>query len=536
MEKVKDKFMQGVAALILSQVMIKILGVIYSIYLTNKRGFGDSGNAIYMSGYQIYTLLLSLSSIGIPNAISKLVSEKIAFKDYKGADRVFKIALVLFAGIGFFSSIILFLSSNYISNKMIQIPEAEYTLKALSPAIFFVSISSVIRGYCNGKNEIKTTAKSQIVEQIFKCLFTIIFVEIINVISKFNTRLMAAIANFATTMATLTSFIYIFIKIKQSRNANIYNINKQYFKKEKIKIIIRKIFSVSIPMTISSILSTAGKNIDSITIVRILKNKIGETEAKIKYGILSSKVDLILNMPLAFNIAFSTALVPEIASSLIKNDFENINKKIKYSLLITILIGLPCTFGIFVYSKEILVLLFPNACRGANLLRMGSIMIIFSLLTQTVNGALQGIGKNKIPVKALFVGIIVKFVCNIILIPIENIYENGAVIGNVFSNIISFFIVYYNLRKTIVLEFSLLKLIIKPTIVCFIMTLSSYNIYMFLKNNFSSEYISIIIGIISAIIIYIIFIFLFKIFSEEEIKMLPKGDYLINFLKKTKIY
>ena len=145
----KEGFMQGVLALMCSQVIIKILGLIYSMYLTNRKGFGDNGNAIYMSGYQIYAMLLTLSSIGVPNAISKLVSEKLAVGDRKGADRIFKIAFVTFAFIGFCGTLFLFVGANVIANVWLQIPEAEYTLMTLSPAIFFVSISSVIRGYFN---------------------------------------------------------------------------------------------------------------------------------------------------------------------------------------------------------------------------------------------------------------------------------------------------------------------------------------------------------------------------------------------------
>ena len=175
----KEGFMQGVLALMCSQVIIKILGLIYSMYLTNREGFGDSGNAIYMSGYQVYALLLTLSSIGVPNAISKLVSEKLAVGDRKGADRIFKIAFVTFAFIGFVGTLLLYLGAGVIATAWLQIPEAEYTLMTLSPAIFFVSISSVVRGYFNGRQKMSATAKSQTVEQVFKTALTIIIVEII---------------------------------------------------------------------------------------------------------------------------------------------------------------------------------------------------------------------------------------------------------------------------------------------------------------------------------------------------------------------
>ena len=532
----QDKFMQGILALMFSQVIIKILGMVYSVYLTNRNGFGDVGNAIYMSGYQIYALLLAISSIGIPNAISKLVSEKIAIQDFKGADRVFKIAMVLFSVIGFLGTVLLFYGAEIISKNIIQIPEAENTLKALAPAIFFVSISSVIRGYCNGKNEVNITAKSQTVEQFFKSLLTIVFVEIVANISNSDTRLMAAIANFATTTATIISFWYIFCLNQKKRKKIKINKYKVVFHREKYFEIIKKIFSVSIPMSISSLLSTINKNIDSVTVVRILKKSLGENVAKIKYGVLSTKVDLLVAMPLAFNISFATVLVPEIASSLVKNDFENINKRLKFSILITILIGLPCTIGMFTYSKQILNLLFPNASSGEISLKIASITIIFSVLTQTINGALQGLGKGRVPVKALFYGMIAKVLANIFLIPIEGIYENGAVIGNILCQIVSFFIVYKALRKTILLEFKISNIIIKPIIINIIMIIISYSIYKNMIYLGISEYISTIGGIISAVIVYLILIFLFKIFSKDEIFMLPNGEKIYIFLNKLKIY
>lgn len=328
-----------------SQVIIKILGLVYSMYLTNREGFGDNGNAIYMGGYQIYALLLTLSSIGVPNAISKLVAERIARGDKKGADRVFKIAFITFAIIGFTGTLILFLGARVIATYWLTIPECEYTLIALSPAIFFVSISSVIRGYFNGIQEISNTAKSQTFEQVFKTTLTIIFVEIVAMFTVTNTTLMAAGANLATTFATFLSFSYIFALCQKNRKLDKKEITKSDYvgEKEGVKSILRKILAVSIPMSVSSLLSSINKNIDSATVVRILKPILGEQLAKARYGILSSKVDILTSMPLAFNIAFATALVPAISSARVKNDTNTINKRLSFSLLVTILIGLPCT-------------------------------------------------------------------------------------------------------------------------------------------------------------------------------------------------
>ena len=142
-------FVKGVISLAISQLVIKILGMVYSLYLTNKEGFGDAGNAIYMSGYQVYALFLTISSIGVPNAISKLISEKLAIGDERSADRILKVATIFFAIFGFLGTITLFLGANFISNNLLLIPEAKFTLMFLSPAIFFFFLLSVIEGYFN---------------------------------------------------------------------------------------------------------------------------------------------------------------------------------------------------------------------------------------------------------------------------------------------------------------------------------------------------------------------------------------------------
>ena len=145
----------------LSQVVIKIVGLIYKIYLTNKEGFGDQGNAIYNSGFQIYALFLTISSIGVPNAIAKLVSQKIAIGDNNGAYRVFKVALVLFGTLGFICSTILFFGAKEIAYNYLQIPEANLALVAISPSVFFTSIASVFKGYFNGRKDLKISAHSR---------------------------------------------------------------------------------------------------------------------------------------------------------------------------------------------------------------------------------------------------------------------------------------------------------------------------------------------------------------------------------------
>ena len=532
----KETFIQGILALMFSQVLIKIFGLIQTLYLTNREGFGDKGNSIYMNGYHIYALLLAISSIGVPNAIAKLISERLALGDNKGAQRIFRIAFATFAVIGFIGTLFLFFGADYIANNFLYVPEAEFTIKTLSPAIFFVSISSVMRGYFNGRQEMAATSKSQTFEQVFKTVLTVVLVELAVFMTNQNTVVMATFATIATSLATILSFIYLFRFYKIARrDINVENKPGVETEKGSVKSIVKKILGVSIPISISSILSSINKNVDSFTVVRLLKPKLGE-KANELYGILSGKVDILTSMPLAFNIAFATALVPAISAARVKNDKETINNRISFSLLVTLLIGLPCTVGMLVYADGILNLLFPAESAGAMLLAISAFTIFFTALAQTINGALQGLGKVKVPAIALGCGVFVKLIANLVLIPIDGIYANGAAIGSVLCHIVSFSIVYYTLRKTVKLQFKLHRLMIRPVLATIIMMIFSYASYLFIMNLASSIRLATIIAIVVAIIVYAISVVLLKIFSKSDILMLPKGEKIYNFLVKLKIY
>lgn len=532
----KEGFMQGVLALMFSQILVKILGLVYTLYLTNRPGFGDKGNGICASGYQIYALLLTISSIGVPNAISKLISEKVAIGDNKGAHRIFKIAFATFSIIGLVGSLLLYLGAHTIAYNWLQIPEAEMTLVALSPAIFFVTIASVFRGYFNGRQKISVGARSQTLEQVFKTVLTIIIVEVVAILSNVSTEWMAAGANLASTLATFLGFGYLFLYYRSERKEIAEEIkNTKNYKYERVSTIIKKILMVSIPITLTAIMSSINKNVDSFTVVRNLKLFMPEDRATALYGILGGKVDTLTTLPLAINVAFSTALVPAISAAKARNDRKTITQKTSFSLLVSMLIGLPCTVGMFVFAQPILNLLFPNANDGALILQISSLTIIFTILDQTINGALQGYGKLMIPTFSLGMGVLTKLIINLTLVKNPNIGVYGAAIGSVACHMVAFTIAFTALRKYIKLDLTFSKFVVKPVLATTIMAIISYFIYLTLSG-IIAERLATLIAIVIAVIIYVLLIAILRIFTKDEVKMMPAGDKLLNFFEKIKIY
>lgn len=566
-EQVKNKkqtFMAGVMTIMFAQIIIKVLGLLYRLVITNVPYFGDEGNGLYGAGFQIYMLLLSMATTGVPGAIAKLVSERIAVGKHKEAHHIFKIAFVLFAIIGLIGTSILFLGAEVIASEWIGNPAVEGVLKALAPSIVFVAISAVIRGYFNGMYNMKATSNSQMLEQLFKSLLTIAFVlgiyqiftiqpsnwaQVFNITEDTVTEVMAMVANLASTIAAAIGFLYLYIfytRRKKEIWKNIKESNVEY-KPEKIKSTIKTILALSIPMSLASIVSAINRNVDTFTVINGLTDMLmnqGQmaydlvvSEATRLYGILSGKVDMLIGLPLSLNIAFATALVPAVSEALAKKDTKTATRRISFSLRTSMLIGLPCSVGMSILAEQILHLLFPNeiAVEAPILLQISAFTIIFSVLNQTINGALQGIGKIFIPAISLGIGAITKLILNLILIRIPEIGINGAAIGSVCCHIVATCIGFTILRKNIKLETSFTQFILKPLIAVTIMSIVTMISQNLLLKVIDGTRIVTLISIFIAIITYFVAIIKIKVFERDDYHMLPYGDKIYKILQKIKL-
>lgn len=540
-KKKKTTFAKNVLMLMFSQVLIKLLGLIYRLAITNVKGFGDVGNGYYSAGYQVYAVLLIISSQGIPGAVSKLVSNKVAKGKYNEAHRVFKVSMVVFGIIGFIASLLLLLSANFVSSKILNVPDVSYVLKVLSPAIFFVCVSAVIRGYFAGLGTMKASSISQALEQFFNCVLTITFVYAL--IGK-EPYIMAAGGNLSTTLAILISFSYLIVFYKK----NIKEWREEsddivITTKEENKKMVKMIIATAIPLTVGSVISVVTSFIDTVTVSNciqiaysgILKSKILlEKEAMRLTGILS-KVDTLVNLPLAVNLSFYSALIPEITAAISKKDFKSASKKISFSISSSLLILIPCAIGFIVLADPILKMLYPNASDGAHILQIAAVTMVFVGINHTIQGSLFGLGKMYTPALALLIGCVIKIGLNLVLITNPNINIYGAVISSFICQFVVFMIVYITMKRNIKVKFEPVKHIVKPLLAGLIMGAVIFFInYLF--NGVIRNSILTIINIMIGAVVYLISVFALKILSKDEILMLPKGEKIYNLLVKLKFY
>ncbi len=557
-------FMNNVTVILISQILVKLLGAVYRMVITNIDGFGDTGNGIYNVGFQIYTLLLAISSVGIPNAISKMTSERIALDDYKGAHKIFKTALLLFSVIGTVSALVLFFGAGFFADA-IHYPRSVYVMQALAPSLLFVCISSVIRGYFTGMKNMKATSYSQVLEQIFKCTLTIVFVyassQFISDVNADKTPLMAAWANFATSAATVLSMLYLmyfYYKRKSGITEKIKNSTGKTLTSSPKKLIIG-ILMISIPISLGSVITAINRVIDTATISRGIEIAFaslipahGATEEIVnptsmqltmeieRLSGLLSKSDILYNMPLAVNFAFATVLVPYVASALKIKDYPEAAKKINYSLLVSILIILPCAIGLIALAQPIYKIIYFNAPSGYELLQLVSVSLIFAALAQTMTGSLQGMGKVFVPAISLLFGCAAKIALNILLIRIPSVNIYGAAISSIACQFISCSICFIVLSRNCSLHMTPVKYILKPLICGIVMGIAAVAVYkgimLVISESFVSNLIATVISIVIAVVVYFFMVFRFHILSDDEVKQLPAGNKLYKCLKKFKLY
>lgn len=558
----KTSFMGNVLIILFSQIVVKLLGVVYTLFTTNAQGFGNEGSGYNSAGYQIYTLLLAISSVGIPNAISKMTSAKNAVGDYKGAQKIYKSALILFSIIGIIASSMLFFGSELIADNLIKMHNAKYVLMALAPSIFFVCVSSVIRGYFVGMQNMQATSRSQILEQIFKCVFTIGIVYFMSIHTFFpddkdlNAAMMAAGANFAATISAVLSTIYIVIFYLKRRKAIYEKIRTSTVESKSIPLMkmFKSILLISIPISLSSIIAAVNRIVDTATITRGIEvafasmipahgsvlaifnptmEQLGEEAVRLA-GVLA-KSDTLINLPTALNLSFATVLVPSISAALARGEKKEASRFVSYSLLISLLIIMPCAVGYIALGQPIYQMLYPNVPDGYQLLQLSALSLVFIALNQTISGSLQGIGKIYVPATGLLLGCIAKFILNTILIrqPSINIY--GAPIGSIVCQIISFTYCFTMLSKNVSIKLSFKKYILKPLGCSLIMGICAFFVHKAILYITGINIIAVILAILIAVIVYALMIIVTNSLTKDEMEMLPMGAKLYSALKKIKL-
>lgn len=536
MEKSSSKFLKGAAILGIAGIIVKCMGVFFRIPVT--LWIGADGMSYYNSVYPIYTFFLILSTAGIPVAISRMVSERIANNNYEGAHKVFNIAVYLLSIIGLVSFLIVYFGASFIEKSILHNEGTIYAIQSIAPSLLLVPIMAAYRGYFQGRQIMGPTAISQLFEQLFRVGVGLV---LCRVLMSAGNQFAASGAIFGCTAGAavgLIVIILIYLKNRKTIKKQIRD-NKEFFVNEKTKDIIKKILVIAIPITIGACILPLVNAIDSMMVMPRLQ-KTGWTleESRFLWGLLGGYVSSLVGMPQVFIQAIVMSLVPAIAASYALKDSRQVQENTKFALRAAMLIGTPCAAGMFALSHPILKLLYPTAERAgevdqaAPILMIMSISIIFLSIMQTLTGALQGIDKQMIPVKNLLIGAVFKVVVTFILVGFNFINVKGAPIGTIVCYIVASILNIKDVEKYAKVKFDPIMTYGRPIVASTGMGIVAFAIYKFFFLITGVNSFSCLVAVIAGVVTYGILIFAIKAITLDELRRLPKGEKLAKIASK----
>lgn len=402
-----QSFLRGTLILTIAGMIVKVIGSLNWIILS--RVLGGEGIGLYQMAFPLYLLALQISSAGIPVAISITTAEKIARQDYHGATRVFRLSLVVLTISGLALSLALFFGAHWlIDHRIIRDPRAFYSLIALSPAIFFVTILSSFRGYLQGRQLMTPTAVSQIAEQLFRVGAMLVFASLLLPRGLEFAAGGASLGAAFGSVAGLVVLVYYYYKLK--RNQHGFPLITQ--NQESGVAIVRRLISLALPVSLSSILLPLVANLDLFIVpLRLEEAGYSVEQATELFGYLTGMAVPLVNLATIFTAALATSIVPAISAAVSIGDTNGIKQRTSSAIRLTYFVSLPGVVILLLLAKPVSTLIY-NAPEAAPAIEVLSIAVFLLGLHQVTTGILQGLGRTSIPVINMGLSAIIKVFLN----------------------------------------------------------------------------------------------------------------------------
>ncbi len=539
-QKIKNGIIVQGSILAIAGIIARLIGIVRRIPLTNI--IGDAGNGYYSVAYEVYSIILLLSSYSLPLAVSKLVAARVSRGQHKNADKILKGALVFAFFTGGLACLFVLIFADWLAGTVMGQPMSAIGLRFLAPTLFIVAIMGVFRGYFQGIGSMAPTAVSQIIEQIFLVVFSLLFADFFFQKGDSYSSLMlsdqyapawgaagATIGCGIGALAGLLFLIGIFAMANRRRRAKI---RKDLTKvQENYGGVIRVILLTVVPV----ILSTVVYNISGILDQGIYNhhmNALGLEEIKtIHWGIYSGKFKVLINLPIALASAMCSALVPSLTANISNHDKQAANDKIGSAIRVTMLITIPCAVGLSVLGKPIIEMLWPGSDPlAAKLLLVGTLSVIFYALSTLGNGILQGINKLHIPIINALISLVLHLGIYFLMLKGLDLGIYAVVFSNIFFSLFMCLLNHLAIYRYVGYKQEMKRSFFLPIISSLVMGAICFGIYQLL-NLFLPLPVSCIAAIIVGVIVYFVAILLLKGCSKSELSRIPViGKILANLL------
>jgi len=538
-----DFLIQG-AILAIAGILVRLIGLAYRVPLL--RIIGAEGMGYYSTAYNLYAIILLLSSYSLPLAVSKMVSARIAKNEYRNAGKILRAALIyatIVGGIGFG---IIFFGADYFASSLYQIPPAKYALKSLAPTIWIMAYLGVLRGYFQGHSTMVPTALSQIFEQIvnaavsvgaayYLCEMAVRGAKGDEVRAAFG----AAGGTIGTGAGTVIALFVMLICFCFTAKDRIKEIKgDRLSKKESFNTITRILILTVIPVIASTAIYNINSVLDGMVFGQSMKALGLEEETSKLYGIYTGGYLVLVNVPVAIANAMSSSLIPTVSKSFSRGDKGDVNLKISTVIRFATIVSFPCAIGLAVISIPVMKILFTNtedAMLASYLMIIGSgIVVLYSVSTVT-NAILQGTSLINKPVKNAFISLIIHFIILYILLFKLKLNIIGLVFGNMVFALSMCILNARSIRKNLYYKQEIIKTFLMPFICAGVMGIIVYMVYCYTSVKTNSRLMQTAIPILVGAPVYAILLIVTKTITKNEILQMPMGRMMVNILQKVRL-
>ena len=574
----KQNFLQGALILSIAAIIVKVIGAVYKIPLMNI--IGGEGFGYYNTAYTIFTPLYTIATAGIPVAVARMVSECVTLGRYRDVRRIFQISMTCFLITGTAGSLIMLFGSKFLAGTVCGNPGAFLSVIVLSPAVFFLCMTSAYRGYYQGLRNMYPTAVSQVIEAVVKVAVGLALTVLVTKlgISEYAETgkflgmdlglsaeglseesaiapIAAAAAIAGVMISTMVGMLYMMISYRIKGDGisqpELYDAPEATSRKKLLKTLV----IIAVPVCLATLSTNITNLIDLVSLMNRMEYALRldhftvlemyegllpeglelEGIPNYLYGVYSGMPVTLFNLVPAIAMTFGTAALPNVASAWTTHNRHRIKNSIDTVLRLTTLIAIPAGIGLSVMSEEVLALLYPmrmnEVAIAAPLLKVMGITVIFVCTCASCHSILQGIGKERLPLIFMLIGAAVKLVVNYIFVTIPSLNIQAAPYGSLICYIIIMIMDIAAINHFGQIRINLYSTFIVPLfsgVLCGIGAKFSYFVFDILF----SERLATVGAIGIAVVIYGISILLTKGITKKDFLMIPKGEKIAKVLEK----
>ncbi|MCX4323822.1 MAG: polysaccharide biosynthesis protein [Lachnospiraceae bacterium] len=535
--KRKSTFVFQAGILAAAGMLVKVIGLIYRSPLLSI--IGIEGNGYYNAAINIYTIILLISSYSIPSAISKVIAQRLAFKEYRNAQRVFVCALLYVLVVGGVASILTFVGAPFLVGKN---QNAVVALRVLSPTIFFSGFLGVFRGFFQAHGSMVHTSISQILEQILNAAVSILaakFLIGLVVDGDATTRAIYGSAGSAlgTGAGVLIGLLFMFGMYRLNGGVIKRRVERdKTWHEETYKDIFKVIFTIVTPFILSTFIYNCTTVVNMNIYYYIMDyKKMDAILASNHYGIFSGLAVAVVNIPIAIASAMSSAIIPGVAASYVKGTVAQTRKQVTRAIQMTMLIAIPAAVGITALPKPIMQFIFPQKESldiASGLLAALSVTVVLYSLSTLTNAVLQGIGKVNTPVIHASIALVIQVAGLVALLLYTDLELYSLAAANGIYSFVMCVLNHLSVRKHLEYRMDVVKLFLKPLFAAVIMGAVVFGVYHGLILLIPISRVVLLIAIGIGVCVYGAVLLLVGGVSREELQAFPRGYTLVHIAEK----